>query len=304
MACIYKITNQVNGKIYIGQTRRNLARRWSDHKKDAKRHFENCLLHSAMMKYGFDNFTIECIEECSVEQLDKLEKYWINKLDAQNRKIGYNICSGGASYNPEEKHEKQVNNGKVLALKYGKPVDQYTLDGKFVCSYSSRKEASNKTGIPLTIINYCCSGIIQYGKGFIWKDKNDVELIDKIRNGEVKIRERKSRPIKQYTFDGTFIKEYQSIAEAREELKIGDGGLRDCVEGKLRKASGYLWCYTGEEENIKPLDIKITLEKDGEKHDFYFIEDAATFLGVPAYSVLYAIKRGNKINEYNLIKHK
>lgn len=72
---IYKITNIVNNKIYIGQTR-NVDDRWYKHNYNAlsgrKGH-----LYDAMRKYGLENFTIEVIEECDDDIVDDREKYWI-----------------------------------------------------------------------------------------------------------------------------------------------------------------------------------------------------------------------------------
>lgn len=70
MSCgIYKITNQINGKIYIGQSC-NIEQRWNQHIATAKNdnHYGHCrtLLYPAMRKYGIENFTMEIIEECSI----------------------------------------------------------------------------------------------------------------------------------------------------------------------------------------------------------------------------------------------
>ena len=63
MGYIYKITNLINGKIYIGQTRFNVQRRFHQHLYEAKKGELNFPLYSAIRKYGEENFKIECIEE-------------------------------------------------------------------------------------------------------------------------------------------------------------------------------------------------------------------------------------------------
>ena len=64
---IYKVTNLVNNKIYIGQTERTLKERWEQHKyKEGCRH-----LHNAILKYGAYNFKIEEIENVPIEDLDE-----------------------------------------------------------------------------------------------------------------------------------------------------------------------------------------------------------------------------------------
>lgn len=83
---IYKTTNIVNGKIYIGQ----------DSKNNPKYLGSGLVLQLAIKKYGQPNFIKEILEFCdSKEQLDIKEKYWIKTLDSQNPEIGYNIKPGG-----------------------------------------------------------------------------------------------------------------------------------------------------------------------------------------------------------------
>ena len=83
---IYKITNQVNSKIYIGQDKHNNPNYLGSGK----------ILHLAFKKYGAENFIKEIIEVCeSKEHLDERERYWINFYKSTDRNIGYNIALGG-----------------------------------------------------------------------------------------------------------------------------------------------------------------------------------------------------------------
>lgn len=86
---IYKITNKVNGKSYIGQTRYTVEFRWRQHqhKKD------NTYFHNAIQKYGIDNFTVETLEECDFKDLNSREIFYIAKYDTFNN--GYNLTIGG-----------------------------------------------------------------------------------------------------------------------------------------------------------------------------------------------------------------
>jgi group I intron endonuclease len=83
---IYKITNLINGKIYIGQDRYN-----------NKNYFGSGLkIKRAMERYGKDNFTKEIIDYCnSIEDMNTKEIFWISELNSVNPSIGYNIASGG-----------------------------------------------------------------------------------------------------------------------------------------------------------------------------------------------------------------
>lgn len=78
MPYIYKITNKINGKMYIGKTIFTVEQRWKEHQKDSRRRdFEKRPLYSAIKKYGIENFSIEEVEECPIEILSEREKYWI-----------------------------------------------------------------------------------------------------------------------------------------------------------------------------------------------------------------------------------
>ena len=86
---IYKVTNKVNGKVYIGQTRYTVEFRWKQHihKQD------NCHFHNAIKKWGVENFIVETLEKCDVDLLDSREIFYIAKYDSFNK--GYNSTLGG-----------------------------------------------------------------------------------------------------------------------------------------------------------------------------------------------------------------
>jgi group I intron endonuclease len=90
---IYKITNNINGAIYIGQTVQDLKNRWRDHKKPSNK---GCpILSKAISKYGAGNFSIEQIDTASSqEDLDKKEIYWISFFKSSEGR-NYNYTSGG-----------------------------------------------------------------------------------------------------------------------------------------------------------------------------------------------------------------
>ena len=81
MGFIYKITNQINQKVYIGMTYRTPQIRFKEHLKDAEEKNYNRPLYNAINKYGKENFSISIIEEVeNNELLGEREKYWINFL--------------------------------------------------------------------------------------------------------------------------------------------------------------------------------------------------------------------------------
>ena len=96
MGYIYRITNTVNNKIYIGKTEETIERRLYEHKLCVKTGSKHSRLYSAMKHYGVDKFIAEELDHSdSSEELCEKEKYWIKKLNSQDPEIGYNIAPGG-----------------------------------------------------------------------------------------------------------------------------------------------------------------------------------------------------------------
>lgn len=114
---IYKVTNTVNGHIYIGQTKTALAKRWSKHCSDA-RSGAGWVLAAAIRKYGKEVFTVAVVEECAdKDALNAAEISWILKLQPV-----YNACSGGGglgSPSPEVR-------AKISAASRGRKVSDQT----------------------------------------------------------------------------------------------------------------------------------------------------------------------------------
>lgn len=91
MIGIYKIENLINGKVYIGQSV-HIERRWQEHCMDSAQ----SVISSAIKKYGIENFSFEVLKECTVEELDELEKAYIKEYGSLVP-FGYNVGSGGNS---------------------------------------------------------------------------------------------------------------------------------------------------------------------------------------------------------------
>lgn len=88
---VYMLKNKINGKIYVGETKRALEVRVNEHIKGV---IDSCI-HRAIAKYGIENFEVAVLEECdSIEELKEREIFWIREL---NSKVpnGYNLTDGG-----------------------------------------------------------------------------------------------------------------------------------------------------------------------------------------------------------------
>ena len=134
---IYKATNTVNGKVYIGQTtRKKWEKRWKEHIKEAKdKSYSSTHLQNSIRKYGEKAFSIKKIDTANNQnELDGKEKDWIKKYNSMNPKKGYNMRDGGegGKLRPEVKekikksmeekwknpeHQRKVSNGVSKAMK-------------------------------------------------------------------------------------------------------------------------------------------------------------------------------------------
>jgi group I intron endonuclease len=118
---IYKTTNLVNGKIYIGQ----------DSNDNPKYLGSGKILALAIKKYGTDNFKKEILERCiSKEQLNVMEIYWIHKLDSMNSNVGYNISIGGHG----------GNLGPLVNKKISDSVSKLYTDPAYICNSKEFKQ--------------------------------------------------------------------------------------------------------------------------------------------------------------------
>lgn len=110
MIGIYKITKKENGKSYIGQSN-NIERRFSEHKNR-----NEMAIDIAIQKYGIDAFTFEIIEECSLEQLDEKEIYWISYYNTYDG-FGYNCGPGGGDNRCESNGRTKLTNNDVIYIR-------------------------------------------------------------------------------------------------------------------------------------------------------------------------------------------
>ena len=131
---IYLITNDVNSKVYVGQTIQTLNKRFNGHCCYSKSDRSiNMYIKRAIHKYGRDKFHIQLIEECPVNILDEREKYWINFYNSYN--TGYNLTLGGQDSN-------YFNINKLENIIDIKKFEQYILEFKPLAS-----EVTNHFGI-------------------------------------------------------------------------------------------------------------------------------------------------------------
>lgn len=173
--CIYAIANLINGKIYVGQTSVSEKYRFAQH-ISALRHnrHPNSHLQASWNKYGEKAFSFSVLSRCKVQDLDALERYYIEKFDSIEN--GYNQESGGnlnkspsvktrylmsVRSRQKWKDPSYIKKMKVRSdsLKYGgSPVAKKVFCSNTKTWYSSIKEAADYFGIPETYASRIATG--------------------------------------------------------------------------------------------------------------------------------------------------
>lgn len=212
MIGIYKITNLVNNKVYIGKSiqveKRKYQHFYDSFYKNANNRNYNMTIHKAIRKYGKENFSFDILEICNIEELNQKEQYWITYYNS--KRLGYNESDGGEGvvgldreliFSLWEKGNsivqicRQTNyskSGVQQALKNyknysveesqkrraqsrNKQVMQFDLQHNYIKTFSSIKEASQETGIRADTISATCRGKQKTSGNFIWAFKKEGE---------------------------------------------------------------------------------------------------------------------------------
>lgn len=188
MAIIYKIQNNLNGKTYVGQTRRTLKKRLDEHIKDKK-----SIVSRAINKYGLHNFTIT--EVCSVlkiKNLNLMEEYFISYFNSVApygyNKVGYcntKLIVSESTKRKVSQSKKGIKRSEQLKQKLktfyknnyhpsSKAILQYDFSGNFIKEFGSTKEADS-FGFCHQNIWRCCAGKKLSHKKFFWFYKENFD---------------------------------------------------------------------------------------------------------------------------------
>ena len=164
---IYKATNAVNGKVYIGKTVKKLEDRMYMHKWTAENSNDNYYFYNAINNYGWDAFTWEVIDTAeSEDELNQKEVYWISKYNSNNRYNGYNMTDGGEGvtgliHTDESRMKMAMASG-------AKPFYLYNIKGEFVGEYINQHECARELGLSVKTLNQLLKGQRLYTrKGYV-----------------------------------------------------------------------------------------------------------------------------------------
>ena len=228
---VYITVNQCNGKFYIGvhQTNPDVFDGYIGNGvyRPSLANTDTAF-HRAVRKYGYENFkrtTIEVFD--NMDDAYDLESMLVTPTLLRSKQC-YNSCVGGI-------RRDKTNEAKR--------VYQFSLDGEFLRSYASARQAAlaldtSKAHIIKSAIKNNCVGSVQSAFGYVWSYKK--EFIAPVS--------KKHTPVAQYSMSGKFIRSYNSIAEAEREHQlctIYQAAIKNYTAG------GYRWrFYNGDDSDI------------------------------------------------------
>ena len=269
---IYKITNNINKKIYIGKTTRSVTKRWNEHIRESNSNKDNNHFHNAIRKYGEDSFEVtilDTITETTKEQLDRhlmvLEKTYIEHYDSFNN--GYNETLGGDGVCGRT-GEKNSFYGKKHSAETKKKIGEKSKERNAISSVLTKqaieKRANTRRGVPMSEEQKIKLSQINIGRK---QSQESIERRNHTRairrelgmyqprtfTEEYKMRVYKDtiRKILQFDIDGNLLKEYDALFKVNEDYpNIDRSSICKCCRRKIKTCGGYIWRYSDDCDDI------------------------------------------------------
>lgn len=228
---VYKHTNKINGKVYIGITSQSVERRWQ---KGAG--YTGQVFGNAIKKYGWDGFTHEIIATgLSKQEACDIEKKLISKYKSNNHINGYNVAEGGQVVAGNHERKGKLNHRS-------RPVNCFDKAHNLIATYESQNIAAIELGVKRKGITKNCLGESRTYKGYIFEYADcDFKKPKKYPIG--KHPNHRKRAVKLVDEDNNIIKVFSSIKEASEECGCNANGINKCCKGLLKTYLGKRWLY-------------------------------------------------------------
>lgn len=206
---IYKATNILSLKVYIGLTSKLLSIRKSQHKNAAFVKKSNLYFHKALRKHGLDNFIWECVEEgLSEKEANLREHFWINFYNSNISNYGYNLTSGGNHF----KHNSETISKIKITVKKAMSTEEVK---------AKLSKANSEENNP------------QYGK--IWSTQKRDNLSKKRGGVSFYVFEKES---------GSLVGVWNSRGQCAKDLDLHRENILSCLKGRHQSSKGYTFKYT------------------------------------------------------------
>lgn len=267
ISCIYKWTNIINGKIYIGHTC-DFVRRKREHKKNNISKKQS-YLQKAFIKHGIENFQLDIIQYVKPikKDLKEAEQFWLDYFKSYEREVGYNISRYSNATGPfsedfreqcrirskenfkgfknipnnkGRKHTEETKKLLSISLKTSEKFQKSVKDPERRRKISENNKGKKRSPEQIIIMKESFKGKTKekYPKISEVKIGNKNPMFGKI--GELSAT---SKKILQYTLDDKFIKEWSSIKEAELFYNIPKGKLSAYIKGTRKNKTNYNWKY-------------------------------------------------------------
>ena len=221
---IYKHTNKINGKSYIGQTSQKATRRW----RNGFGYKESPIFYAAIKKYGFENFSHEILEEniATKDLANQREIYWIAYYHTwiyDPSCNGYNSTCGGTANN-------------TTALQ--KRVFQLEIDNNIIAEFKSISEAAAQFGVSPDRITRCCAKQKGYqtAGGYYWCFADEYEAFS--------IQQLRRRRVVRRDLNGNELV-FNTVSEAAASIGVNRSLISRACK-KQTKYYNYFWRYLNE----------------------------------------------------------
>lgn len=264
---VYKIVNNVNGKVYIGQSI-NIKNRWKDHVNALNRGDSSCtVLQRAWNKYKEKSFSFEILELCTEDRLDEVEIKYIEMYDALNPEKGYNIEPGGN----KNKHLTEETKQKLIESHLGKKHTEEAkrkmsesrigagngMYGRHHTEEAKRKISEARKGKP----GHPCSDYA--------KERAKQANLGKIVSEETrkKLSEaHKGQPAHNKNLRPVYCVELKKVflcpSDAGNELNISSSNIIACCEYIRKTCGGYHWEYAYTTDSICLPNNSLTIQNE------------------------------------------
>lgn len=267
MGYIYKITNKLTGKCYIGETiQKDPQERWRAHINTMKSNKGCPALKDAMKKHGVENFKFEVIIICFDEDVERYEREYIQKYNSMVPN-GYNILPGGQcgggfkgkKHTPEaiakmmencrkfreanpnhfetyrEKLRQSMEKVDLSAAVNNSEVFQKAKQEGRLGARAHKNAKKDGTGILADETRQKISErILRYYKE---------NINNYLKNHKEAVIKALGKPIVQYTKEGDIVREYRTIAEANNLSGVKKSNIQSNLSGKTKTAGGFIWKF-------------------------------------------------------------
>lgn len=260
---VYKHTNKINGKIYIGITSQKPNKRW----QNGYGYKDNQHFFRAIQKYGWNNFEHEIIYKDLEEEIAANKEQELIKLyNSNNSNFGYNKDNGGKTNKlTEESIEKirQWHIGRKLSEETKRKISEshkgissgenHPMYGKHHTKEAKQKMsdfAKSRVGWKHTEETKKKIGEGNKGKTLSEETRKKISKANtgkkRTEEQKLKLKHMNSIPVVQLTIEGNFVNIYISAAEASRQLGIAAPLITNCCRKKHKQTHGFMWLYADE----------------------------------------------------------